>query len=407
MNGHDTDSRVEVLGRRTVDFVSPGELRRKLEAAEKERRPLRVKFGADPSAPDIHLGHVVALNKLREFQELGHEVIFIIGDFTGMIGDPSGRTRTRPPLTREEVQRNARTYQEQVFRFLIPERTQVKFNSEWCDRLDFSDVIRLSSRVTVAQMLARDDFARRYAENQPISLVEFLYPLIQAYDSVMIRADVEIGGTDQLFNMLLGRELQREMGQEPQVVMTLPLLEGTDGVQKMSKSLGNYIAVADSPREIFGKCMSISDELMWRYMELVLCRPPQEVEGLRRRASAGDLNPRDLKLEMAEEIVGRIHGKAAAREAREEFVRVFSRREVPEEVPEVTVRGDGDGVRIVDLVVGAGLAPSRNEARRLVEQGAVRVEGRRITDVQERVPLPAGGVLLKVGKRRFARVRPA
>ena len=402
------EQQVETLLRRTVQVHTAEELRRKLERAGGEGRPLRIKFGADPSAPDIHLGHVVALNKLREFQELGHEVIFIIGDFTGMIGDPSGRTRTRPPLTREEVERNARTYREQVFRFLIPEKTRIRFNSEWCDPLNFADVIRLAGRVTVAQMLARDDFSRRYAEGQPISLVEFLYPLIQAYDSVVIEADVEVGGTDQLFNMLLGRELQREMGREPQVVMTLPLLEGIDGVQKMSKSLGNYIAVNDPPDEIFGKCMSVNDELMWRYLDLVLCRSEDELARLRREVDAGNVNPRDVKLDMAEEIVRRIHGEDQARRARENFLRIFSRRQTPESVPEVEVTViSGEAIAVLDLIMSAGLAPSRSEARRLIEQGAVRIDGRRVGDVGEKIVLLAEGVLLKVGKRRFARLVPA
>lgn len=401
------ETQLEILCRHAVEIHTREELRRKLEQAAAARRPLRIKFGADPSAPDIHLGHVVALNKLREFQELGHEVIFIIGDFTGMIGDPSGRSRTRPALSEEEVKRNARTYQQQVFKFLIPERTRVKFNSEWCAPLKFADVIRLSARVTVAQLLARDDFGRRYAENQPISLVEFLYPVIQAYDSVMIEADVELGGTDQLFNMLLGRELQRQMGQEPQIVMTLPLLEGTDGVQKMSKSLGNYIAVSDPPDEIFGKCMSVSDELMWRYLDLVLCRSAEEIDRLQSGAERGEVNPRDVKLDMAEEIVRRIHGPDAAHHARERFVSIFSRRELPEDIPEVKLEiAPGQRVGVTDLVIEAGLAPSRSEARRLIEQGAVRVGDRRISGVGEEVVLPAGGVLLKVGKRRFARVLP-
>lgn len=399
---------VENLLRRTAEVHTAEELRRKLERAAAEGRPLRVKFGADPSAPDMHLGHVVALNKLREFQELGHEVIFIIGDFTGMIGDPSGRTQVRPPLTRGEVERNARTYREQVFRFLLREKTRIRFNSEWCDPLSFADVIRLAGRVTVAQMLARDDFARRYAEGQPITLVEFLYPLIQAYDSVVIEADVEIGGTDQLFNMLLGRELQRQMGGEPQVVVTLPLLEGIDGVQKMSKSLGNYIAVNEPPEEIFGKCMSVNDQLMWRYLDLVLCRPENELGGLRRAVDAGDVNPRDVKLDMAEAIVARIHGRDRARKARENFLRVFSRRQPPERVPEVEVKVPAEkSVAVLDLIMCAGLAPSRSEARRLVGQGAVRIDGRRVGDVGEEIVLPAQGVLLKVGKRRFARLIPA
>ncbi|HRZ13339.1 MAG TPA: tyrosine--tRNA ligase [Kiritimatiellia bacterium] len=396
----------DVLASRSVDLHSADELRARLESAKKENRPLRVKYGADPSAPDIHLGHVVGLNKLREFQDLGHTVVFIIGDFTGMIGDPSGKSQTRKALSREQVQANAKTYQEQVFKILDPARTETRFNSEWLSPMSFEDVIRLSAHVTVAQMLARDDFGKRYAAQQPISLVEFLYPLVQAYDSVMVRADVELGGTDQLFNLLLGRELQKVFGQPPQIAMTLPLLEGLDGVNKMSKSLGNYIGVNEPPKEIFGKVMSVSDELMWRYFSLVLCRPDPEIAAMRRRVQDGSLHPRAVKDELARAVVARFHGAEAGRAASEEFARVFSQDQVPADIPTVRLeaadRPDGR-MNIVALLVKAGLASSNSEARRLVQQGAVRVGDAKISDPKAAVDVPAGAVI-RCGKRGFARV---
>lgn len=398
-----------ILQERVVDLVSPEELLQKLERSVRTGKPLRVKYGADPSAPDIHLGHVVGLNKLREFQDLGHTVIFLIGDFTGMIGDPSGRSQTRKPLSREEVLKNAQTYQQQVFKVLDPARTEVRFNSEWCSPMRFEDVIRLAAQVTVAQMLARDDFAKRYQNAQPISLVEFLYPLIQAYDSVVLQADVELGGTDQLFNLLLGRELQKVMGQEPQVVMTLPLLEGLDGVNKMSKSLGNYVGVTDSPREMFGKIMSISDELMWRYFSLVLAMPAEKVAELQQEVKEGRQHPRDVKDRLAQEIVARFHDADAARAASEEFRRVFSKKELPDEIAEVVLTPDDlkDGqVDPVHILVKAGLASSKSEARRLIQQGAVRFGDQRVSDVR----LPAAvedGMVIRCGKRGFVRIRLA
>jgi tyrosyl-tRNA synthetase len=386
------DQQIAMLTGRAVDVVSSDELRRKLSAA----RPLRIKYGADPSAPDIHLGHVVGLNKLREFQDLGHTVVFIIGDFTGMIGDPSGRSQTRKPLTREQVKANALSYQEQVFKILDPQRTEVRFNSEWLSPMTFEDVVRLSARVTVAQMLAREDFAKRYAEHAPISVVEFLYPLVQAYDSVMVQADVELGGTDQLFNLLLGRELQKGFGQEPQVVMTLPLLEGLDGVNKMSKSLGNYIGVTESPRDIFGKTMSVSDDLMWRFFSLVLCLPEAEILALRAR------HPREAKDELGRRIVARFHGAAAGLAASAEFARVFSKSELPADVPEFSVAEAELGLQA--LLVLCKLAGSNSEARRLVEQGAVRVGEDKVMDARKVVPL-TDGLILRAGKRGFARIR--
>ncbi len=392
---------IEKISARSVDLVSREELQRKLELAAKENRPLRIKYGADPSAPDIHLGHVVGLNKLREFQDLGHVVVFIIGDFTGMIGDPSGKSKTRPPLSHEEVRANARSYQEQVFKVLDPDRTEVRFNSEWFMSMNFEDVIRLSAQVTVAQMLHRDDFAKRYEENQPISLVEFLYPLVQAYDSVMVKADVELGGTDQLFNLLLGREIQKLHGQDPQIVLTLPLLEGLDGVQKMSKSLNNYVGVTDAPGDMFGKLMSVSDELMWRYASLVLCMTEEEIAPLKQG------HPREVKDLLAQRIVARFHDEAAAQSASAEFARIFSERQVPTELRDVQIGPElaPDGqIGLLALLVTAGLASSNAEARRLVQQGGVRIDDERITDPRLQVTV-RNDMIVRAGKRGFARLR--
>lgn len=399
-----SDPILDRLCARAVDV----HLREELAAKVKAGKPLRVKYGADPSAPDIHLGHVVGLNKLREFQDAGHTVVFIIGDFTAMIGDPSGRSKTRPPLSREQVDAHARSYQEQVFKVLDRDRTEVRYNREWFGGMGFDEVIRLAAKVTVAQMLQRDDFAKRHADNQPISLVEFLYPLVQAYDSVMVEADVELGGTDQLFNLLLGREIQKQHGQAPQVIMTLPLLEGLDGVQKMSKSLGNYIGVAEPPGEIFGKAMSIPDELMWRYFELVLARPADEVAALRTAVEKGDRHPREVKDELGQALVTRFHSEAAARDTSAEFARVFSHQQAPEEMPDLTVPPDlfdeQGRVGILNLIKAAGFAPSTSEARRLVQAGAVRVGEEKITDPKAFL-VPADGAVLRVGRRQFARLK--
>ncbi len=403
----DLDRQMEILAARAVDLVSRDELRAKLERAAAERRPLRVKYGADPSAPDIHLGHVVGLNKLREFQDLGHTVVFIVGDFTGMIGDPSGRSETRKPLSRDQIRANARTYQEQVFKILDPARTEVRFNSEWCAGMTFEDVLKLAAQVTVAQLLARDDFQQRFAANSPISLVEFLYPLIQGYDSVQVEADVELGGTDQLFNLLVGRDLQKARGQPPQAVMTLPLLEGLDGVRKMSKSLGNYVGVGESAREMFGKLMSIPDPLMGRYAALLLCRPEAEIEAARRAMDAGTLHPRQVKDELARGITARFHGAEAAAAAAAEFARIFAAHKQPDVIPEVTIppeRRKHGKLGIVALLVSAGLAESNGAARRLIQQGAVKVNDARITDIQTEPELPDGAVV-QAGKRGFVRVR--
>jgi len=395
------EEQLDFLSSRAVDFISRDDLKKKLEKAQAEGRGLRIKYGADPSAPDIHLGHVVGLNKLREFQEAGHTVVFIIGDFTGMIGDPSGRSQTRKPLTREQVQINAASYQEQVFKILDPEKTEIRFNSEWCGQMSFEDVIRLSAHVTVAQMLARDDFSKRYAANQPISIVEFLYPLVQAYDSVMVEADLELGGTDQLFNLLLGRELQKVMGQQPQCVMTLPLIEGLDGVQKMSKSLNNYVSVDESPRDMYGKLMSVPDDLMWKYFEYILCWPADKVKETHAQVAAGEVHPRAVKDQLGQAVVERFVGADEARAASEEFTRIFAQNELPDEIPEVVVPPQEIG--LLNLMVQAGLCKSNGEARRLVKQGAVRINDEKISDERAEI-VPEEGMIIRSGKRGFAKV---
>ncbi|WP_435104469.1 tyrosine--tRNA ligase [Arhodomonas sp. AD133] len=394
-----TEEALEIL-RRGVDEILPEEdLRERL----REGRRLRIKAGFDPTAPDLHLGHTVLINKLRQFQDLGHEVIFLIGDFTGMIGDPSGKNATRPPLTPEEISENARTYEEQIFKILDPELTRVEFNSRWMGPMKAADMIRLASRYTVARMLERDDFHKRYTENRSIAVHEFLYPLVQAYDSVALEADVELGGTDQKFNLLVGREIQREYGQSAQIILTTPILEGLDGVQKMSKSLDNYVGIREPAREMFGKIMSVSDELMWRYFELLSFRPLGEIEQMRREVDEGR-NPRDVKFELAEELVARFHDEASARAAREAFVAQFQKGAMPEDMPELTLEVHGeDGLPLTSALKQAGLTPSTSEAMRMIKQGAVRIDGERVED--RGLTLPAGDVLvLQVGKRRFARV---
>ncbi len=367
-----------------------------------KNRPLRVKAGFDPTAPDLHLGHTVLINKLRQFQQLGHEVLFLIGDFTGMIGDPTGKSSTRPPLTRDEVIENARTYEQQIFKILDPEKTLVMFNSSWMGEMKAADLIQLAARQTVARMLERDDFAKRYRSGQPIAIHEFLYPLIQGYDSVAMRADVELGGTDQKFNLLMGRELQKQEGQEPQVVMTLPILEGLDGVQKMSKSLNNYIGIDEAPDEMFGKVMSISDELMWRWFELLSFRPLEEIEGFRRAVAEGQ-NPRDIKFLLGEEIVARFHDEAAATKARENFIARFQKGAIPESMPEHELAVPEGGYPIANLLKDAGLVSSTSEGMRMIRQGAVKIDGEKITEPKTR--LAAGEPrVVQVGKRKFARV---
>lgn len=366
-------------------------------------KPLRIKAGFDPTAPDLHLGHTVLINKLRQYQELGHEILFLIGDFTGMIGDPSGKSVTRKPLTREEVLENARTYQEQIYKILDEDKTRIVFNSEWMNKLTAVDLIQIAARHTVARMLERDDFDKRYTGNQPIAIHEFLYPLIQGYDSVVLEADVELGGTDQKFNLLVGRELQKQYGQASQVVQTMPLLEGLDGVQKMSKSLNNYIGIQEPPGEMFGKIMSISDELMWRYYELLSFRGNADIEKLR-QAVADGANPRDAKFALAEEIVTRFHGASAGLAARDEFVARFQKGAMPEDMPEVELVAEQGALPIANIMRSAGLTPSTSEAMRMIRQGAVRIDGERIeaTDLQ----ISAGAEhVIQVGRRRFAKVR--
>lgn len=368
----------------------------------KSGRPLRVKAGFDPTAPDLHLGHTVLINKLRHFQDLGHQVMFLIGDFTGMIGDPSGKNATRPPLSREQIAENARTYQDQVFKILDPERTEICFNSTWMDALGAAGMIRLASHHTVARMLERDDFSKRYGNEQPIAIHEFLYPLCQGYDSVAMRADVELGGTDQKFNLLVGRELQKHYGQTPQCVLTVPLLEGLDGVNKMSKSLGNYIGIAEPAREIFGKTMSISDDLMWRYFLLLSFRPISEIDQFRAEIAAGR-NPRDVKVLLAQELVARFHGRQAAEEALAEFEARFRQGVLPEDLPKVTVQSGEAGLTIVQLLKQAGLTGSTSEAMRMIDQGGVKADGQKIEDKALLIP-PGATIVLQVGKRRFAEV---
>jgi len=373
-----------------------------LEAKLKKNRPLIIKAGFDPTAPDLHIGHTVLINKMRQFQEFGHEVVFLIGDFTGMIGDPSGKNATRPPLSPEEIKANAATYESQIFKILDEKATRVDFNSRWMGKMDAAGLIKLSSHHTVARMLERDDFNKRYTGGQPISIHEFMYPIVQGYDSVALKADVELGGTDQKFNLLVGRQLQQDFGQEPQIVMTMPLLEGLDGVQKMSKSLGNYIGITDAPGEMFGKIMSISDVLMWRYFELLSFRTLDDVNGLKQRVDEG-LNPRDAKFELAQEIVERFHSAAAAVAAKDEFVARFQQGAMPEEMPEVSLQGRDGRLGIGHLLKEAGLVSSTSEAFRMIKQGAVRIDGVRVEDRD--LEIEAGNTsVYQVGKRKFARV---
>jgi len=400
------EEQLEVLRRGTVQIVSEDELLSKIRSSIKTGRPMRVKLGVDCSAPDIHIGHAVPLRKLRQFQDLGHEVYFIIGDFTGRIGDPSGRSETRKQLSEEEVRKNARTYQEQGHKILDPSKTKMCLNSEWLGALNFADVVRLGATTTVARMLERDDFRERFKQGYPISVHEFMYPLAQAYDSIAIEADIEIGGTDQTFNLLMGRDIQREYGQPPQVVLTLPLLEGTDGVQKMSKSLGNYIGINEPPDEIFGKTMSIPDSMILKYFELATDVPMPEISQMGKEMASGDMNPRDAKMRLAGEIVALYAGKEAGRQARENFIRVFSEKELPEDIPVWTPDPDSAAageMPVAKLLVAAGLAPSSSEARRLCAQGGVRVNDDRVEN--ERFPVRlVPGTIVRVGKRRIIRI---
>ncbi len=368
----------------------------------KSGKPLRIKAGFDPTAPDLHLGHTVLINKLRQFQDLGHEVLFLIGDFTGMIGDPTGKSATRPPLTRDDVIENAKTYEQQIFKILDPEKTRVMFNSSWMNEMTPADLIQLAAKHTVARMLERDDFNKRYKGGQPIAIHEFLYPLIQGYDSVAMKADVELGGTDQKFNLLVGRELQKHYGQTPQVVMTMPLLEGTDGVNKMSKSLGNYIGIDEAPDEIFGKIMSISDELMWRYFELLSFRPVSEIDGFKQQIDAG-ANPRDIKFLLAEEIIARFHSDAEATKARENFIARFQKGAMPDEIEEKSIASQDGELPIANLLKQAGLVNSTSDAFRMIKQGAVKIDGEKVASRDIKIKAGTEHVY-QVGKRRFARV---
>ena len=386
------------LRRGAVDLLLESDLRRKLDRG----RPLVVKTGFDPTAPDLHLGHTVLINKMRQFQQFGHDVVFLIGDFTGLIGDPTGRNATRPPLTPEAIRENARTYETQIFKVLDRERTRVEFNSTWMGSMTAAGLIQLAARHTVARMLERDDFSTRYRSGQPIAIHEFLYPLVQGYDSVALKADVELGGSDQKFNLLVGRQLQETYGQEPQVVLTTPLLEGLDGVNKMSKSLGNYVGITDPPDEMFGKLMSISDELMWRYYELLSFLPVADVARLQ-RAVADGRNPRDVKFELGIEIVDRFHGSGRGVRARDEFIARFQQGAQPDSIPEVTLHASEGYLGLAQALKGAGLVASTSDANRQIRQGAVRVDGERVEDITMRLALGASHVV-QVGKRRFARI---
>ncbi|MDF2867471.1 MAG: tyrosine--tRNA ligase [Gammaproteobacteria bacterium] len=387
-----------IIKRGTEEILLEDGLFEKLEL----NRPLKIKAGFDPTAPDLHLGHTVLINKLRQFQDLGHEVMFLIGDFTGMIGDPTGKSETRKPLTVEQVAENAKTYQRQVFKILDPEKTKVMFNSQWMKNKSAADLIELAATHTVARMLERDDFHKRFSSGQPIAIHEFLYPLLQGYDSVAMQADVELGGTDQKFNLLMGRELQKHYGQKPQVVITMPLIEGLDGVKKMSKSLNNYIGIAESANDMFGKIMSISDELMWRYLELLSFRPMSELQKLRQAVAEG-YNPRDVKIDFAKEIIHRFHDQAAAETAHADFIARFQKNELPDDLPAISLMAETKGMAISQLLKAANLVASTSEAMRMIDQGAVKIDGEKVSD--KTLHLLAGTThVYQVGKRRFAKI---
>ncbi len=396
------EEQIEFLKKGAVDVIREADLRVKLERSAKTGKPLRVKLGADPTAPDIHIGHTVVIRKLRAFQELGHTAIFLIGDFTGMIGDPTGKNTTRPPLTREEIKANAETYKAQIFKLLDPDKTEIRFNSEWFDKFSAADFVKLCSRTTVKQILERDDFEKRMREEKPISMHELLYPLVQGYDSVALEADVELGGTDQKFNLLVGRDLQREYEQEPQVIMTTPLLEGLDGVNKMSKSLGNYIGITDTPDEMFGKVMSISDELMWRYYDLMTDLTPAEIAALKTKCDSGEVNPRNAKVDLAKLIIKDFHSPEAAQSAEDEFNRRFVKKEIPDEIEERQL--PAGSYKLLALLTDTGLAASKGEAKRLIEQGGVKVGGEKASDTGAEIAVD-GEIILQVGKRKFLKIK--
>ena len=393
------DTELELLLRGVEEIIPKKEFHKKLN----KNRPLRIKLGFDPTAPDLHLGHTVILNKLKLFQDLGHEVIFLIGDFTGMVGDPSGVDETRPVLSEEEIKKNAKTYERQVFKILDKKKTEIRFNSEWMDNFSPKEFIRLSSVQTVARMLERDDFHKRYSSQKPISIHEFLYPLLQGYDSVALNADVELGGTDQKFNLLLGREVQKFYGMEPQIAFTLPLLEGLDGIKKMSKSLENYIAIEDEENDMFGKVMSVSDELMWRYFELLSFKSDKEINKLKRAQTNGE-NPRDIKFMLAEEIVDRFHGEGSGRKAREEFKLIFQRGKNPSNVVEIEIQLKEQDITLPRVLKEAGLVASTSEALRLIKQGAVKVEGEKIIDSKHKISSNSS-LLYQIGKRKFSKIK--
>jgi len=390
---------LQIIKRGVVEIIEEGELLKKLQ----KEKPLRIKVGFDPTAPDLHLGHTVLINKMRQFQDLGHQVIFLIGDFTARIGDPTGRSKTRPPLSEEDILKNVQTYTEQVFKILDPHKTEVRYNSQWLDPLGAVGLIRLAGRYTVARMLERDDFSKRYANHEPLSIHELLYPLLQGWDSVMLKADIELGGTDQKFNLLMGRQFQREEEQEPQVIATMPLLEGTDGVRKMSKSYDNYIAIQDSPGEIFGKVMSITDDLMWRYYELLSFRSMEEIQKLREEVQKETRHPKSVKESLAQELVERFHGKEASQGAIQEFQKVFSAGGLPENIEEVSYPSNEDSRGLLTLLTELGLTASNGEARRLIAQGGIRMNEEKITDPLILLP-QKGSYLFQVGKRKFKKV---
>lgn len=402
----DLDYQLEVIKRGIAEIVPEDELINKVKKSIETQKPLKVKLGLDPSAPDIHLGHTVVLQKMRQFQDLGHQVMIIIGDFTGRIGDPTGKSETRKQLTEEEVQKNARTYKEQIFKILDPEKTVMEFNSKWLAPLNFEEIIRLAANVTVARMLEREDFSNRYKKGQPISIHEFFYPLMQGYDSVALEADIELGGTDQKFNLLMGRTLQKEYGQEPQVAIMMPILEGLDGVQKMSKSLGNYIGITEPPSEIYGKTMSLADELMVRYFELVTPISLEELEKIKQGLREEKIHPRDLKMRLARELVAMCYDEETAQKAETEFKKVFQKRELPENMPEIKIKDlelTNGKIWLPKLLSSAELVKSTSEGKRMIKQGAVKINDERVTDVDTEIE-PSPGMILRVGKRRFAKI---
>lgn len=397
------DKQIELIERGAVNVISRPDLVKKLEKSQATGKPLKIKAGFDPTAPDLHLGHTVLIQKLKHFQDLGHEIFFLIGDFTGMIGDPTGKSETRKPLTVEQVEKNAESYKDQIFKILDPEKTKVVFNSTWLNTLTSKDFIMLASQLTVARMLEREDFKVRFENERPISIHEFLYPLIQGYDSVALEADVELGGTDQLFNLLMGRDLQRVWGQEPQVVITMPLLEGLDGVNKMSKSLGNYIGITEKADDIYGKTLSVSDDLMFRYYELLSDLPGEEIARLKSEMESGKLHPKAVKQQLARELTARFYDAEAAQRAEDNFERIFSQHDNPEDMPEVVLPSSEKGVWLPKLLVDAQLVSGTGEARRLIQQNAVSLNGDKLSDIEHLV-MTQGEVVLKVGKRRFCKV---